>query len=36
MFGAFAERKDVGVGGQHAVVDDDAAVDGKAGVLGEG
>ena len=28
--GAFAEREDVGIGGPHAVVDDDAAVDRRA------
>ncbi len=35
MFGAFAERKDVRVRGHHPVVDDDAAVDGDAGILGK-
>ena len=33
--GAFAEREDVGVGGAHAVVDEDAAVDVEAGFLGD-
>ena len=33
--GAFAEREDVGIGGVHAVVDDDAAVDLQPGILGE-
>ena len=33
--GAFAERVDVGVVAAHAGVDDDAAVDGDAGLLGQ-
>ena len=33
--GAFAEREDVGIDGAHAGVDDDAAIDRKAGVLGQ-
>ena len=33
--GAFAEREDVGIGGRMPVIDDDAAIDLKAGLLGE-
>ena len=32
---AFAEREDVGIGGAHGVVDDDAALDREAGIGGE-
>jgi len=33
MLGAFAERENAGNAGLHDVVDDDAAIDGNAGVL---
>src|SRR3546814_16616601 len=33
--GAFAERQDVAVRGMHAVIDDDAAIDGKARLPGK-
>ena len=33
MLGAFAERKDIGCSGLQMIVDDDAAIDGDAGVL---
>ena len=32
---AFADREDVGIAGAHRPVDDDAAIDGKARLLGE-
>ena len=35
VFGAFAKRKDVRVRGHHAIIDDDAAIDGKTGILGQ-
>ena len=35
MLGAFAEREDIGRAGLQLVVDDDAAVDRDAGVLGQ-
>ena len=33
--GAFADREDVGIGGAHAAIDEDAAVDVEPGLLGE-